>query len=40
MTDVITVVLGTTGWLGGVLVLVMMALLPLLEQLGTPGRRR
>ena len=40
MTDVIAVVLSTTAWLGGVFVLVMMALLPLLEQLGTPGRRQ
>jgi hypothetical protein len=40
MMDVIAVVLSTTAWLGGVFVLLMMALVPLLERLGTPGRRR
>lgn len=40
MTDVIAGVLGTTAWMGGVFVLVVMALVPLLERLGTPGRRR
>ena len=40
MTDVIVAVLGTAGWLGGVFVLLIMALLPLLEQLGTRGGQR
>jgi hypothetical protein len=40
MTNVIAEVLGTAAWLGGVFVLLVMALLPLLEQLGTPGRRQ
>ena len=40
MTDVIAAVLNTTAWVGGVFVLVMMAMLPLLEQFGSPGRRR
>jgi hypothetical protein len=40
MTDVIAAVLSTTAWMGGVFVLVVMALVPLLERFGTPGRRR
>jgi len=34
MTDVIASVLGTVGWVGGLLVLLLMAVLPLLERLG------
>jgi hypothetical protein len=40
MTNVIAEVFATAAWLGGVFVLVVMALLPLLEQFGTPGRRQ
>jgi hypothetical protein len=38
MVDVIWAALGVAGWMGGVLVLVVMALLPLFEQV--EGRRR
>jgi hypothetical protein len=34
MTDVIAAVLGTVGWVGGLLILILMAVLPLLERLG------
>ena len=37
MTNVIATVLGTAAWSGGVFVLVVMALLPMLERAG--GRR-
>ena len=40
MMNMIAEVLGTAAWLGGVFVLVVMALLPLLERFETPGRRR
>ena len=39
MTEMITAVLGATAWLGGVLVLVVMAGLPLLEHFADPDRR-
>jgi hypothetical protein len=40
MTDVIAAVLGTAAWLGGVFVLVVMALLPVLERFGTLERQK
>jgi hypothetical protein len=40
MLDLITSVLGFAAWVGGVLVLVLMAALPLLEHFGEPGRGR
>lgn len=40
MTNVIAEVLGSAAWLGGVFVLLVMATLPLLEQMGNTGRRR
>jgi hypothetical protein len=40
MLELITSVLGFAAWVGGVLVLVLMAALPLLEHFGEPGRGR
>ena len=40
MVDVIGAALGTVGWMLGVLLLVTMAVLPLLERLGTRRFRR
>jgi sorbitol-specific phosphotransferase system component IIBC len=40
MTDLIGAVLGPAAWTAGLLVLALMAALPLLESLGTPGGRR
>jgi hypothetical protein len=37
MQDMISMVLGTAGWIAGLTVLVVMAALPLLESIG--GRR-
>jgi hypothetical protein len=39
MTEMIVAFLGSTAWLGGVLVLVVMAALPLLEHAADSERR-
>jgi hypothetical protein len=39
MAQMIVAFLGTAAWVGGVLVLVVMAALPLLENLADGGRR-
>jgi hypothetical protein len=39
MTQMIAAFLGTVAWVGGVLVLVVMALLPLLEHLADADHR-
>ncbi len=39
MAEMIVAFLGTTAWVGGVLVLVVMATLPLLEHMAEPDRR-
>jgi hypothetical protein len=39
MAEMIVVVLGATAWLGGVLVLIVMAGLPLLEHIADSDRR-
>jgi hypothetical protein len=40
MAQMIVAFLGTAAWVGGVLVLVVMAALPLLEHVADAGRRR